>query len=644
MVTVKVGSRPPWVGLGAAVWVQIAGGNAGSFALYSHSLKSVLGFTQQQLTMIGVANDIGENVGLLPGIVCNKFPPWLLLLIGALCCFLGYGVVWLAVSKTVLYMPYWIVSVLVDLVISLSLYLPFLCSSTVLRNLNSILVASSIGVIFNATMLWKAISRLHGLWIAFCIATNSSAWMGTAVLVTNMRNFPLSRGTVAGILKGYGGLSAAVYTEICALALKNSSSKFLLFLAVGIPALCLALMYLVRPCTPASGEDSSEHGHFIFVITASVVLGIYILATTVLNDVLFISDAVSYALLAIMVVFLLAPLAIPIKMTFYPSNPQKSGVLARPSSSSDQLNLGEGITDKTEPLLTPSSSAAQLGSFYEGDAGSDIDILLAVGEGAVKKKRRPKRGEDFSLIQAFMKADFWLLFLVYFVGVGTGVTVLNNLAQIGVAAGAHDTTILLSLFSFCNFLGRLSGGAVSEHLVSISYRGSLKLAIPLYGSKTRTIPRTILMTCTQITMIVAYLLFASSLDGTLHAAIALLGICYGVQFSVLVPTASELFGLKNFGLIFNFMSLGNPLGALLFSGWLAGYVYDKEAAKQHGFNLFQSTVSCLGPNCFRLTFLILAGVCCVGTLLSIILTIRIRPVYQMLYSGGSFRVPPTSSH
>ncbi|KAK9098520.1 hypothetical protein Syun_025565 [Stephania yunnanensis] len=632
MVTLKVGSRPPWVGLGAAVWVQIAGGNGGSFALYSHSLKSVLGFTQQQLTMIGVANDIGENVGLLPGIVCNKFPPWLLLLIGAVCCFLGYGVVWLAVSKTVLYMPYWIVSVLVDL--------------------NSILVVSSIGVIFNAAMLWKAISLLHGvgyiclelchkwassfflisiyiipLWIAFCIATNSSAWMGTAVLVTNMRNFPLSRGTVAGILKGYGGLSAAVYTEICALALKNSSSKFLLFLAVGIPALCLALMYLVRPCTPASGEDSSEHGHFIFVITASVVLGIYILVTTVLNDVLFISDAVSYALLAIMVVFLWAPLAIPIKMTFYPSNPRKSGVLARPSSSSDQLNLGDGITDKTEPLLTPSSSAAQLGSFYEGDAGSDIDILLAVGEGAVKKKRRPKRGEDFSLIQAFMKADFWLLFLVYFVGVGTGVTVLNNLAQIGVAAGAHDTTILLSLFSFCNFLGRLSGGAVSEHLV-----------------RTRTIPRTILMTCTQITMIVAYLLFASSLDGTLHAAIALLGICYGVQFSVLVPTASELFGLKNFGLIFNFMSLGNPLGALLFSGWLAGYVYDKEAAKQHGFNLFQSTVSCLGPNCFRLTFLILAGVCCVGTLLSIILTIRIRPVYQMLYSGGSFRVPPTSSH
>ena len=64
-----------------------------------------------------------------------------------------------------------------------------------------------------------------------------------------------------------------------------------------------------------------------------------------------------------------------------------------------------------------------------------------------------------------MKADFWLLFFVYFVGVGTGVTVLNNLAQIGIAQGEEDTTTLLSIFSFCNFVGRLSGGVVSEHFV-----------------------------------------------------------------------------------------------------------------------------------------------------------------------------------
>lgn len=112
MPALKAGSRPPWVGLAAAVWVQIASGNAYAFPLYSLSLKSVLGLSQQQLTILGVANDFGENVGILPGIASNKYPPWVVLLIGVLASFFGYGVIWLAVSETVHNVPYWVVSIL----------------------------------------------------------------------------------------------------------------------------------------------------------------------------------------------------------------------------------------------------------------------------------------------------------------------------------------------------------------------------------------------------------------------------------------------------------------------------------------------------------------------------------------------------
>ncbi|XP_047947338.1 protein NUCLEAR FUSION DEFECTIVE 4-like [Salvia hispanica] len=557
MVVLKEGSRPPWVSLGASVWVQIASGNSYTFPLYSPSLKSVLGFNQQQLTLLGVANDIGENVGILPGLACNRLPPWAILLVGVCASFFGYGVLWLAVSQTLQNLPYWV------------------------------------------------------LWIALCIATHGSAWLGTAVLVTNMRNFPISRGAVAGILKGYVGLSAAVFTEVYTMALDGSASKLLLLLTLGIPVIGLLMMYFIRPCTPASGEDSAEHSHFLFTQAASLILAVYLLSTTILKDLFPFSNTISYMLIAIMIVLLMAPLSIPLKMTMFPSNHK------RPVVSTGVV--GEiGYTNETNPMLTPSSSTTYLGSFYEPEEIPEVDLLLAVGEGAVKKKRKPRRGEDFTFREAVVKADFWLLWSVYFLGVGSGVTVLNNLAQIGVSLGVKDATVLLSLFSFCNFLGRLGAGVVSEHFV-----------------RSKTIPRTFCLAVAQALMVVSFLLYASALSGTLYAATALLGICYGTQFSVMIPTASELFGLKDFGVIFNFMQLGNPVGALVFSSLLASQVYESEAAKQTG-------SSCVGPSCFRLTFLVLAGICGLGTSLSIVLSIRIRPVYRMLYAGGSFRLPESS--
>jgi len=247
---------------------------------------------------------------------------------------------------------------------------------------------------------------------------------------------------------------------------------------------------------------------------------------------------------------------------------------------------------------------------------------LAEGEGAVnlKKKRGPRRGDDFTFLEALVKADFWLLFIVYFCGVGTGVTVLNNLAQVGMSVGANDTTILLCLFGFCNFVGRILGGSLSEYFV-----------------RSRMLPRPFWMMCTQIIMVVTFLLFATGLHSLIYVSTTLLGICYGVQFAVMIPTVSELFGLKDFGLMYNFMLLVNPLGAFFFSALLAGYIYDKEAARQHPGVLEPS--NCYGPDCFRVTFYVCAIVCCCGTLLSVLFIARIKPVYQMLYASGSFRHP-----
>ena len=53
--------------------------------LNSHNnmrLKGILKYGQGRLNNLGMDNDVGENVGLLAGFICNKIPPWGILMIG----------------------------------------------------------------------------------------------------------------------------------------------------------------------------------------------------------------------------------------------------------------------------------------------------------------------------------------------------------------------------------------------------------------------------------------------------------------------------------------------------------------------------------------------------------------------------------
>lgn len=95
----KARSRTPWVGLAAAVWVLFVAANNYNFALFSPAPKSVLGDNQQQVAILGVANDLGSNIGVLAGVALNYYSPCQVILFGSVFCLLGNGLIWLAVMK-----------------------------------------------------------------------------------------------------------------------------------------------------------------------------------------------------------------------------------------------------------------------------------------------------------------------------------------------------------------------------------------------------------------------------------------------------------------------------------------------------------------------------------------------------------------
>ena len=152
------------------------------------------------------------------------------------------------------------------------------------------------------------------------------------------------------------------------------------------------------------------------------------------------------------------------------------------------------------------------------------------------------------------------------------------------------------------------------------------------------LPRSWAMVIAQLVMAVGHFLFAMAWPGTLYVGTLLVGIGYGSHWGIVPPIVSEIFGMKNFGMLYNFYIMASPAGSLFFSGFLAGYLYDLEAAKQQMLISASSVLSsssdsttCVGAVCFRSTFLIMMGVCIFGSGLASIFSIRTARVYKMLY-------------
>ncbi|CAL5063140.1 unnamed protein product [Urochloa decumbens] len=524
-----------WLGLVTAVWVQCISGNNYTFSNYSHALKTLMGLTQLQLNGLSVAKDVGKAFGLLAGLASDRVPTWLLLAIGSLEGLLGYGTQWAVVSGAVRPLPYW------------------------------------------------------QMCVFLCLGGNSTTWMNTAVLVTCIRNFRRSRGPVSGLLKGYVGLSTAIFTDVCSALFADDPASFLVMLAVVPAAVCALAMVFLRegPAAAGGGADEEEDGRcFAAINSLAVAIALYLLAAD-LTGIGGGGGAVSAVFVAVLLVLLASPGAVPALLAW------KSWVKARKDANAD-LEGADSLAAAAAPLLVSAKAAA---------AGRDEE---ARGPG-----ERPRLGEEHTIAQALTSLDFWVMFASFLMGVGTGLAVMNNLGQMGVAMGYADVSLFVSMTSIWGFFGRIASGTISEHFI-----------------KTRAIPRPLWNAASQVVMAAGYIVMALAVPGSLFIGSVVVGACYGVRLAVTVPTASELFGLKYYGLIYNILILNLPLGSFLFSGLLAGLLYDAEATPVPG-----GGNTCVGAHCYRLVFLVMALACAVGFVLDVVLSVRTKRVYARIHES-----------
>ncbi|ERN08214.1 hypothetical protein AMTRI_Chr09g17590 [Amborella trichopoda] len=547
-----------WVGFVAAVWVQAISGNNYTFANYSVALKSLMGLTQLQLNNLSVAKDVGKAFGLVAGFASDRLPTSVILLIGSLEGLLGYGAQWLVVNQTIRPLSYW------------------------------------------------------QMCIFMCMGGNSTTWMNTAVLVTCLRNFRRNRGPVSGILKGYVGLSTAIFTDIGSALFANNPAYFLLMLTFIPGAVCIPSMLFLREVPPASDTDEDrQEGRYFWAFNASAfAIAFYLLIFDLTGSH---KGVVSRAFVVGLLLLLAAPVAVPVSAALRPFASRKLwDAEGHKASQESKVQEKEGERDGEGE---GGKEVVKENGESEKEAGNVEGLKEEEG-----KRGKPLIGEEHTIWQAFGKLDFWVLFVSLLCGVGSGLAMMNNMGQIGEALGRADVSVFVSLMSIWGFFGRIASGTLSEYLLRRS-----------------ATPRPLWNAASQILMAIGYFILAFALPESLYIGSIVVGTCYGVRIAVSVPIASELFGLKHYGIIYNTIILTLPLGSFLFSGLLAGILYDAQATRGAG-----GSNTCIGAHCYKAVFVIMAIVSLVGFGLDILLAFRTRDVYTKIHKMKKSAQTPTS--
>lgn len=537
--------RGRWFALFASFLIMAGAGATYLFGTYSKEIKATLDYDQTTLNLLGFSKDLGANVGVFSGLIAEVTPTWFVLLVGAALNFGGYFMIWLAVTGRI------------------------------------------------------AKPKVWQMCIYICIGANSQNFANTGALVTSVKNFPESRGSMLGLLKGYTGLSGAVMTQIY-LAVYGNDSKSLILLIGWLPAaISVIFVYTIRTMKPV--RHPNEIGVFYQFLSASILLAIFLMLITLTEKLLTFSKA-EYAGAATVVCFLVfSPLFISIREELLIWNMQK-----HPIDSPMEIAV-----EKPIPEIVESKQVVSMpGSPKQGDEKVEKSCFLTICD-------RPERGEDYTILQALTSVDMWVLFLATFCGLGASLTAVDNLGQIGESLGYPNKTVtsFVSLVSIWNFFGRVFSGFVSETLI-VKYK----------------VPRPLMMTLVLLLACIGYLLVAFPTPGSLYVASIIIGFSFGAQLPLIFAIISELFGLKYYSTLFNCGQLASPLGSYIFNVKLTGFLYDREAMKdlaKKGLTRYSvKALTCIGSHCYRLPFIILTFVTFFGALTSLILVVRTRNYYR----------------
>ncbi|KAF3327670.1 putative nodule-specific protein [Carex littledalei] len=529
--------RSRWFMVFACLLIMSAAGATYIFSIYSKDLKSSLGYNQQTLNTLSFFKDLGANVGVLSGLINEVTPPWVVLIIGSAMNLFGYLMIYLAITGRIAAPKVWM----------MCLYI--------------------------------------------CIGANSQSFANTGALVTCVKNFPESRGTVIGLLKGFVGLSGVIFTQLY-LAIYGNDSKSVVLLIAWLPAaVSIVFVHTIR-IIPYNSPQARNTKPFFCFLYISIGLAMFLLIMTIVQKVVQFSHS-AYAISAFIVTLILfLPLSVVIKEEV------KSLIEANKSFETPPTITIEEPSTVPNPLPPPSPSPIP-----KPNSSSKVTSCIII------MFKPPAMGDDYSILQALVSIDMIILLFATICGAGGTLTAIDNMAQIGQSLRypAKSINTFVSLISIWNYAGRVTSGYVSEIVLS-KYKFPRPLALTLV----------LLLSCA------GHLLIAFGVPQSLYLASVIIGFTFGAQWPLLFAIISEVFGLKYYSTLHNFGSVASPIGLYILNVRVTGHLYDVEARKQNA----GQDLTCIGVQCFKLSFIIITAATVLGAMVSLLLVWRTRKFYS----------------
>ncbi|TPX59543.1 hypothetical protein PhCBS80983_g02411 [Powellomyces hirtus] len=259
--------------------------------------------------------------------------------------------------------------------------------------------------------------------------------------------------------------------------------------------------------------------------------------------------------------------------------------LERPASGSRRR-----ISVEQEDIPAEAAGISPILSPSRDDEPEDIDHVGA----AARAFHQPS---------LFRNPEAWILLAAFTILTGTGLMYINNIgAMLATASSLPLARTHVSVLSISNSLGRLIAGYLSD--------------------LTRMrLPRLFYVLTASISLASAYIAAATTSSVPGYSATAAVGLGYGVVFAITPVVVGEWGGVSNFGLNWGWFQWAPAIGGQLFNT-LFGMVMDRNTPAKASSIAAATQVQCLGPACYRATFVVAAMASTLAGILIAVLVVR----------------------